>query len=67
MPDLSIQHVQLSREQLIVQVRGLKADIIGMLESGSRDFETLARMVRQYADAQNAADVLSGQSRIKTL
>lgn len=47
---------------LIARVRQLKSAIMDHLESGDRDFDKLADMVRSYADTQKAADVVSGQA-----
>lgn len=54
-----------SREVCLNRVRVFKQAITGHIDAGNRDFVELRSLVDQYADAQNAADALSGQVRVE--
>lgn len=54
--------IEPAHKHLIAQVTLAKADVIGRLESGNRDWEGLRKAVATYIDFQTGADVLSGQT-----
>lgn len=56
--------VKLARDHALLNVKSLKCQIVAHVESGDRDWTALRRLVDCYADAQNAADVLSGQATV---
>lgn len=64
MTTIQVDAVERSRDDLLRRVVSLKKNIAAHLESGDRDFASLRRLIDDYADAQHAADVLSGQTRI---
>lgn len=60
------QDVESAHSHLVQQVRAAKADVIGRLEGGDRDWDSLRRQVNRYIEFQTAADVLSGQEKLDT-
>jgi len=56
--------VKQSRELMLQRARDAKKQIVSFLDSGDRKFAELRVLVDVYADAQNAADVLSGQTQV---
>lgn len=56
-----------ARHHALNKVADLKAAIREHLEAGDRNFGGLRVLVNEYADWQNAADVLSGQTRVDTV
>lgn len=62
---LKPEAVSISRGLTLFQVRDTKRRLMGMLEGGDRDWGLMRALFDKYADAQDAADVLSGQSHVE--
>lgn len=56
--------VRKSRDMVLKRAMDSKQAIIDFLQSGDRRYGTLRELVEEHADAQNASDVLSGQTHV---
>lgn len=61
---VSEKAVAISRQRALDMVKLQKAAIVTIITEGHRDWRALDQAVALYKDAQDAADVLSGQSAV---
>ena len=55
--------MQFAKETLVEKLRIIKADLIGRIESGDRDFVKQRELFKQYIELQTAADLITEKNR----
>jgi hypothetical protein len=53
------------RQKSLAEANRRKGDIHLLLDEGNRDWSLLRNFVEEYIEAQTAADVLSGQTKVE--
>ena len=61
-PKTAIQPLTVAHKHLTARLRVTKKTLMGLLESGSRDYEVLQDLLDEYVSLQHGADVISGQA-----
>lgn len=63
-PKTELKPLTVVHKHITERLRGTTKTLVGLLESGSRDYEVLQSLLEEYVSLQHGADVVSGQARV---